>query len=218
MNDDANPYAPPAPEEERDSDIVLARNEAYRVVGNKLHCRRGMERFPGICWLTGSTEPLVGVHSKNGRYLPKRAFRLSVVASVVWMIAVIQIGASHTIIWAGIAVMFAFDLLLNRTFGKPYDFMVGETELGRKNRRRFRWFAYSWFSLLAAQITAFTDIDSFGVLAFLTVPAAGALGVAFLWIRPKRPTVVVREASPTVIVVQGLTKEFLEALQRKDVY
>ncbi len=221
MNDDANPYAPPAPEEERDSDIVLARNEAYRVAGNKLYCRRGMERFPGICWLTGSTERLVGVHSKKGRYLPKRAFRLSVVAAVLWMIALMRMNAPLTIFYPSLFAMWIGDYVISWVFGKPFQFVIGETELGRTNRRRSGWFMRSWtlvglFSI-GTVLSSADNVMSWSVAVLLGIIAA-TLAIAFLSLRPRPFKALVREHSDNVLVVRGLTKEFLESLQRKDAF
>ena len=215
-----NPYAPPAPEKEPDSTIVLGRNEACRVVGKKLYCRRGLERFPNICWLTGSTDELVGTHSTKGRYLPKRASQLYAIAFCLWIIVLMGMDLSWPPFTAGATLLFIGDSVLRRTFGRSFEFVVGETQVARKHRAS-NWRFGLWSSAIATVTAAATVYSVYWLdFAFLFVVPFVVIGfgIFYLMKRPRFFSATINEHSDNVLAIQGLTKEFLEALQRKDVY
>ncbi len=215
----ANPYAPPARDESPSSSVELGRNEAFGVVGKKLYCRRGLERFPDICWLTGSTEGLIGVHSKKGRYLPKRAAQIGLVAYVLCVAVIVQMDLSLSELGAGILFVVASVFVLRHAFGEAFEFVVGETQIAAKNRILSRKFSV-WLSVLLAtpmlNLFPLRSLDSSLVLV-------GPVGFLVFWIvklvkRPRSLTAIVKEHSEDVVVIHGLTKEFLEAVQRMDRY
>ncbi|APZ95421.1 hypothetical protein [Fuerstiella marisgermanici] len=214
-----NPYAPPARDESPSSAVELGRNEAYRVVGKLLYCRRGLERFPNICWMTGSTEGLIGVHAKQGKYLPKRAARLSVVAVLLWIIVLVQMELVKAAYVSGMIGVILAEYGLRVLFGRQYEFVVGETPIAAKNRILSRKFSVCHSVLFAAIMLPLLLLRSLDSSLILVGPIGFVVFcIVRLVKRPRAFTAIVKDHSDDTFVIHGLTKEFLEAVQRTDRY
>ena len=216
---DVNPYAPPATNEAADAKVRLSAVDRYRVVGKNLVCRVGCEQFPDVCWLTGSTSGLVGVHRSKVRYFSETAlawlmgFKGAAVVGI--LLATRWIDMSIPVYAVGMAAFILGDGIYTHYFEKTLTIVVGESVAARRTRQLARVvpiFLAGLALLILVGVMTVDVVDTVLVMWAIAVVCIALLS-GYLWMSPKNFTVKVNHYDEDTVIISGLTREFLETLR-----
>ena len=214
----SNPYRAPASGDREDVGVVLAPTESFRVVEKKLYCRRTEADFSGICWLTGSTEQLIGVHEHKGHCLTRNA-GLWVSLLPITAYIVMDVGGiiPKYLVFSGVMVAVMLMHFGTRVFGTQYRLIVGESAVTRKKRKRYPLMIGMLIAVIVICLGAVLFLASgtigLGLAATLMMVCLVVAAVFRFRLSPRRFSPGVMLMGDDVIVISGLTPEFLQTLQ-----
>ncbi len=221
-NSEINPYAPPTINDAADAKVRLSPEEPYRVVGKNLLCRVGCEQFPDVCWLTGITSDLVGVHRSKVRYLSETALAWLMgfkgAAVVAILLATRWIDMSIPVYAVGMAAFILGDGIYTHYFEKTLTIVVGESVAARRTRQLARVVPICLAGLallIFVGVMAVDVVDTVLVMWAIAVVCIALLS-GYLWMSPKNFTVKVSPYDEDTVIISGLNKEFLATIRNRD--